>query len=648
MWKSFAAADAPSTGLSAFERLVVPGAPGTAASITYQPGLDGLRGLAVGVVVLFHLGVGGFGGGFLAVSLFFTLSGVLIGTLLLAEIVSTGRFDIRRFWLGRARWLLPAALTVLAVLSVSRPLTDALSGTSGGDISAAAVDVANWHFLLSGLSYADMFTGPSAVLHFWSLAIEEQFYIVVAVVAVVVARRAPDRCARWASSPGRGRRVVPAAGGGRRPRAADGYRPRDYGTDTRAGELLIGVVIAAVLVDASRRRRLLAHGRAAATLGVAGLLGTLALWALATPGSPALRQGLLPLTAICSSLLVIGAMVPSGPVGALSGAGALRRLGRISYGVYLIHWPVIVVADQLTADRSVRRDLAIVVVTLGLAQLSATILERPVRRGRFALRQAGAAAAVAPRRSPLPRRSEDGGTASAGLLADLQRHAQRGARSDRDGRPAGRGSAPPRPVRRLGGALSAARPRLVAGAPALRAAPSDVHIGCGIALSPSEPPDEPHACDDPAARYALKAIAGRVDVAVMMSCQWELVTQTLPGDDHPRTIGDPVFDDAVRTGYLDAVDGLVAAGVSRVLWIECPHMSRTVGADARSARPCSTAAARSGWTASMRSSARSPPLGRRSRWCRSVLGWSVASTTPRCDPTARTSSSVPTRRRPTS
>ena len=122
-------------------------------------------------------------------SLFFTLSGVLIGTLMLAEIDSTGRFDLRRFWVRRARRLLPAALTVLAVLSVTRLLTDTLSGTSGGDITAAALDVANWHFLAAGVSYAELFTGPSAVLHFWSLAIEEQFYIVIAVVAVVVARR---------------------------------------------------------------------------------------------------------------------------------------------------------------------------------------------------------------------------------------------------------------------------------------------------------------------------------------------------------------------------------------------------------------------------------------------------------------------------
>src|SRR4029077_18735211 len=143
---------------SAFERLVVPGTSGAAASITYQPGLDGLRGLAVGVVVLFHLGIGKGGGGFLGVSLFFPLSGVLIGTLMLAEIDSTGRFDLRRFWVRRTRRLLPGAWTVRAVLSVTRLLTDTLSGTSGGDVTAAALDVANWHFLATGVSYAELFT----------------------------------------------------------------------------------------------------------------------------------------------------------------------------------------------------------------------------------------------------------------------------------------------------------------------------------------------------------------------------------------------------------------------------------------------------------------------------------------------------------
>ena len=191
---------------------------------------------------------------------------------MLAELDSTGRFDLRRFWVRRARRLLPAALAVLAVLSVTRLLTDTLSGTSGGDITAAALDVANWHFLASGMSYAELSTGPSAVLHFWSLAIEEQFYLVIAVVAVVVARRStrPVRTmGLTAAVAAAASFLLPAAAAAvGRPMGIDRVY---YGTDTRAGELMVGVVIAAVLVGASRRRRMLVHGRLAAALGLAGL-----------------------------------------------------------------------------------------------------------------------------------------------------------------------------------------------------------------------------------------------------------------------------------------------------------------------------------------------------------------------------------------
>src|SRR5688572_20460392 len=165
----------------AFERFSGP------SGLTFQPGLDGLRGLAVGAVVLFHLGFGGVTGGYLGVSLFFTLSGVLIGSLVLNEITTTGRFSLRTFWLRRARRLLPPALVTLALIAVGRHLTTALQATSGGDVAAAALNAANWHFLAEGASYGDLFTGPSAVLHFWSLAIEEQFYLGAGLVSMLVA-----------------------------------------------------------------------------------------------------------------------------------------------------------------------------------------------------------------------------------------------------------------------------------------------------------------------------------------------------------------------------------------------------------------------------------------------------------------------------
>src|SRR6187200_3538462 len=107
--------------------------------VTHQPGLDGVRGLAVGAVVAFHLGIGGASGGYLGVSLFFTLSGLLIGTLILNEIVTTGRFSLPSFWRRRARRLLPPALLTLAVVAVGRALTSDLEATSRGDIVASGL-----------------------------------------------------------------------------------------------------------------------------------------------------------------------------------------------------------------------------------------------------------------------------------------------------------------------------------------------------------------------------------------------------------------------------------------------------------------------------------------------------------------------------
>ena len=162
-----------------------------ASGLTYQPGLDGVRGLAVAAVVAFHLGLGNVSGGYLGVSLFFTLSGVLIGTLILNEVVTTGRFSLPGFWRRRARRLLPPALLTLAVVAIGRLVTSDLEATTRADVVASGLNVANWHLLVQGSSYDELFSGPSAVLHFWSLAIEEQFYLVIGLLAVVVAGSRP-------------------------------------------------------------------------------------------------------------------------------------------------------------------------------------------------------------------------------------------------------------------------------------------------------------------------------------------------------------------------------------------------------------------------------------------------------------------------
>ena len=162
----------------------------TRPTLRHVPALDGLRGLAVAAVVAYHAGFGWARGGFLGVSAFFTLSGYLITSLLLVEWDGTGRVSLREFWGRRFRRLLPAALAVIAgVVVAARFLAD--SGQLAdlrGDVLAGLGYVANWRFVLDDRSYGDLFTGPSPLQHLWSLAIEEQFYVLFPLLTVGLLR----------------------------------------------------------------------------------------------------------------------------------------------------------------------------------------------------------------------------------------------------------------------------------------------------------------------------------------------------------------------------------------------------------------------------------------------------------------------------
>ena len=260
-------------------------------------------------------------------------------------------------------------------------------------------------------SYAELFGGPSAVLHFWSLAIEEQFYLVVGVLAVLLAGRTrhPVRsvfvvavATAFVSF------LLPAITGA-------GVDRVYYGSDMRAGELMVGVAAAAVFVSARRRAVVLAKARWLTVAATGALAATVALWIAATPGSELLRRGLLPLTATCSLLLVVGALLPRGPVASIAALRPLRWLGGISYALYLVHWPVIVVANRLTDSRSLARSAVIVTISLSIAQLSALAVERPIRRHNVAGRPLafGAAAMLA--------------VVSVATFADVPRHPVGGA-----------------------------------------------------------------------------------------------------------------------------------------------------------------------------------------------------------------------------
>jgi peptidoglycan/LPS O-acetylase OafA/YrhL len=605
------------------------------SGIAHQPGLDGIRGLAVAAVVVFHTGLGLAPGGFLGVSLFFTLSGVVIGTVIIHELRATRRFSLRRFWSRRARRLLPAAWLVLAFIAVARLVTTWFSATTTGDVAASWLHVANWHFLAEDSSYRDLFTGPSALLHFWSLAIEEQFYLAVGLVAVAVgavSRRPAHLLGAVAGVGALASFGLPILLG----LSVDRIY---YGTDTRAGELAVGVVIAAYLAAPHRRQRLVDRSRVVALVGLVALAATLAAWLLFEPGTSALRWGLLPATALASGALALAALVPRGVVWRLATLGPLRRLGDVSYGLYLVHWPVFIVLEPMIASIWLRALIGTAVSVL-IALLSARLVELPVRRRTLAIAPTMAAATVVavvivttlvlPARrtradeflesltDAAPTAQQQLGTSGA-PPADRSSDPRAGSDGDGGGRaatttettearsrpPAGARSGvvrddsaprvPPPTARPTTSTTTTTVPDpptvglfgdsiALSLALALRHAPAQADfvltpgvsdIGCGALLSPHPDPKIP--CQDSAQRWQAAVAGSSIEIPVVLSCQWELVGQRLPGDDTMRAPGDPVFDDYLRAAMGRLVDGLRTAGAERVLWARCPRLSTQVG-----------------------------------------------------------------------
>jgi peptidoglycan/LPS O-acetylase OafA/YrhL len=353
------------------------------ASFGYSPALDGIRALAVTAVLLFHGGVAVVAGGFLGVDTFFVLSGFLITSLLLAEGARQSRIDLGRFWVRRARRLLPALLAMLAATAVAGRLlldSDAL-GLLREDAYAAVAYVANWRMIFRGTGYVAATAAPSPLQHTWSLGIEEQFYLfwpllLAGLTAWLAARRTRNVllalcCAGAVVSQLWCERLFEPQSIGR------AY----YGTDTRAQALLIGAALAAVLplaADAAQRRPSLPR-----VLCGAGTVATGWLWHAASEHGAWIYHGGLTLAALATAFVIAHVVIsPASTTARLLALPPLVRLGRISYGVYLWHWPLFTFVTAGATGLTRWPLLAVrLTATLALAGLSYHFIERPIRHG---------------------------------------------------------------------------------------------------------------------------------------------------------------------------------------------------------------------------------------------------------------------------
>ncbi|MBB2940109.1 peptidoglycan/LPS O-acetylase OafA/YrhL [Amycolatopsis bartoniae] len=345
----------------------------------HLPALDGVRGVAILGVLLFHSGV--LPGGFLGVDLFFALSGYLITGQLLREAGTTGTVSLVAFWGRRIRRLLPALVVLLTVVTVLVRLVAPpdVVRTTLADGPWVQANLVNWHLLAESSSYWDRF-GPGRVFeHLWSIAVEEQFYLAWPVLLLVLARGARRRrVAVFAALASVASLALMVA-------LADPADPtRVYtGTDTRAFSLLLGALVATWPVREAGRR-----AGAVLLLLVAGLG---AVWVLADGVRATwLFEGGLFAHSLASALLIgLCARAPHTLVARALAWRPLRWTGEISYSLYLWHWPVFVLFPAQPA-------VVLCVVSAGLAALSKYLVEDPVRfHAKWARGRAGAAAFAA-------------------------------------------------------------------------------------------------------------------------------------------------------------------------------------------------------------------------------------------------------------
>jgi len=388
--------------------------------VPYLPGLDGMRAVAVIGVMVYHANHAWLSGGFLGVEVFFVISGYLITLLLVAEKERTGRVSLRKFWMRRARRLLPALYVMMGALAVYMVFFDRRPmGATRGDFVAGLLYVSNWFQIWVGQSYtaAEAF---SPLRHLWSLAVEEQFYLVWPLVMALVLRRRSDRLPRvalWffggavfiaattaamyvsgtvflgadatgapACGPGESHGYIEVLG-----RCINVNEALYLNTFSRAGGLLLGAAFAllwrpvAIMRGPLKRRGRRVDLVALLSLAGLGLMMNRQFLFDATDGSydPWLFRGGLLLVGLCTVGTIAAATHRRSWIGRLLGIRPLQWVGTRSYGLYLFHWPIYQIIREPGTQLSLAEFGIAMLITVPVTELSYRLVELPVRQGRF-------------------------------------------------------------------------------------------------------------------------------------------------------------------------------------------------------------------------------------------------------------------------
>ncbi|MFC7373464.1 acyltransferase family protein [Fictibacillus iocasae] len=353
----------------------------TAEKPRYITGLDGIRAIAVLAVIAYHLNFQWASGGLLGVTVFFVLSGYLITDLLISEYNNNGTIDLKRFWIRRARRLLPGMFTMLlVVMSFVTLFRPSLLTKLWEDSLAAIFYISNWYYVFQELSYFESFGITSLLTHFWSLAVEEQFYIIWPLF-IGLLLKLPKRLVflytvMLATISALAMAALYEPG-------ADPSRIY-YGTDTRAFSLLIGAALAMIWPS----RKLSQHTPLSARLSM-DVIGTAALAVIlymiwqTNQYQDFLYQGGMVILSIASAVLVGAVAHPSSTLNKVLSLQPLKWIGLRSYGIYLWHFPVIALSTPTVNVGGIEpvRIIFQVTLILFLSALSYTFVEMPIRNG---------------------------------------------------------------------------------------------------------------------------------------------------------------------------------------------------------------------------------------------------------------------------